>query len=158
MTDPWFLENRPIQDESHRKFVNDVRRLAADWGESEIGSSDTQTWVYDGEGGAQWIMLSMDFLHDGSIQAALRLDVDSNGIRGGWSPGILNWDESVPAAEAEVDFGAPDGIRVDTALRGDIDLAKLAVDWFESHERQFGSRTGRWAPKPAHGLRHGEAS
>jgi len=55
-------------------------------------------------------------------------------MRGGWSKGNLNWDDGVRAEHAEVDFGPPDGIRVDGGDKTPRELAQVAADWFARHQ------------------------
>jgi len=67
-------------------------------------------WQHTAADGRPWLIVSRDFSVDGGIRDTLRLDFDGNTIKGGWSPACLNWDDGVPATEAEIDLSPPDGI------------------------------------------------
>jgi len=60
----------------------------------------------------------------------LRLDFDERGIRGGWSPASLNWDDGVRAEEARIDVSGPDGVRYLADGASVEDLARRAAEWF----------------------------
>jgi hypothetical protein len=68
-------------------------------------------WLHHDERG-EWLLVSWDFVEDGSVCATLRLDVDEAGFRGGWSPALLNWDDGVRAEDAGISTTGPDGVRV----------------------------------------------
>jgi hypothetical protein len=138
--DDWFLETEVIQDDELRAFVERVRVGAGNWEELGVNRTSTQTWVYQADPADPWIMLSLDFLDGSGISGTLRLDVDAHGVRGGWSPASLNWDEGVRAMAAEVDFAPPEGIRVDAAIDTRNGLSDLAIAWFEGRLKRHPQR------------------
>ncbi|MCR6488866.1 hypothetical protein M8542_39165 [Amycolatopsis sp. OK19-0408] len=90
-------------------------------------------WLHADDDGTPWLMVSLDLVEDDRITAVLRLDFDDRGMRGGWSPGDLNWDDGLRAETAGVEFRGPDGIE---AAAGD---PARAAAWFT------GPKRGRWA-------------
>lgn len=79
-----------------------------------------------------WMLVSLTFCNEkGGVLKTLRLDFDGVRIKGGWSPGNLNWDCEIPATEAGVNLGEPDGI--DKAGESPELLAQLASSWFLNH-------------------------
>lgn len=92
-------------------------------------------WPHVDQDGSAWLCVSRDFTADGAIVRTLRVDFDGSGVRGGWSPAALNWDDGVRAEEAGVDVAPPDGILVETS---DPDAAAdLVAQWFDAHERNW---------------------
>lgn len=81
----------------------------------------------------EWLLVSWDFVEDGSVCATLRLDVDEAGLRGGWSPGLLNWDDAVRAEDAGIGMSGPDGVSEAARGRSPGELAEAAAAWFAAH-------------------------
>ncbi|GMT97673.1 hypothetical protein KH5H1_17920 [Corallococcus caeni] len=98
---------------------------------------ELDVWRHETAEGHPWLIVSMDFVEGGSVRDTLRLDFDGRAIRGGWSPGLLNWDDGVPAQEAGVDVGPPDGIEIEQGAPAE--LAAVAASWFARHVRQWKS-------------------
>jgi len=73
----------------------------------------------------------MDLIDGGVVKRTLRLDYDSNAITGGWSPGLLNWDDGLRARDAGVDTSGPDGIEVSGLAPAAA--ARAAGEWFRLH-------------------------
>jgi hypothetical protein len=73
------------------------------------------------------------------VENTLRLDFDDRGIRGGWSPSCLNWDDGVRAEEALTDLAGPDGLDFPAAGASVQELARRAAEWFTQPKK------GRWA-------------
>lgn len=101
-------------------------------------------WEHTTPEGQPWLIVSRDFSEDGKIRDTLRLDFDGRAIRGGWSPAFLNWDDGVPAGEAGIDVGPPDGI--DLQHGSPAELAEAAAAWFDRHDREWPNspRRARW--------------
>lgn len=92
-------------------------------------------WLHEDPDGTPWLLVSLTFSGGPtgtSVIKTLRLDFDAAGMRGGWSKANLNWDDGVRAEHAKVDFGPPDGIRVDGG-KTPRELAQVAADWFAQH-------------------------
>lgn len=90
---------------------------------------DLQDWYHQDSDGSLWMCVSFDFIEGSSIAATLRLDYDGHRLRGGWSPGFLNWDDGVRAEEAGVETSAPEGLAQD--VESPEMAARLAALWFE---------------------------
>jgi hypothetical protein len=101
-------------------------------------------WLHRDERG-EWLLVSWDFVEDGSVCATLRLDVDDEGFRGGWSPALLNWDDGVRAEDAGIDVIGPDGVSEAAAGQPPGELAQAAAAWFTDHQ-------GRWPGRQSHHL------
>lgn len=67
-------------------------------------------WLCQDADGCPWLLVSTDFVIENVVRDTLRLDFDPSGIRGGWSPGLLNWDAGVRAEAAGIDTSGVDGI------------------------------------------------
>jgi len=93
-------------------------------------------WLHRDERG-EWLLVSWDFIEDGSVCATLRLDVDEAGLRGGWSPGLLNWDDAVRAEDAGIGISGPDGVSKAAQGRSPGELAEAAAAWFAAHQRRW---------------------
>ncbi|MEU5259252.1 hypothetical protein [Amycolatopsis sp. NPDC021455] len=100
-------------------------------------------WLHADDDGSPWLLVSLDFIEMRAVRATLRLDFDERGIRGGWSPSCLNWDDGVRAEEALIDLTGPDGLVVPVAGTTVEDLARRGAEWFA------GPKRGRWADHPA---------
>lgn len=96
-------------------------------------------WLHADDDGTPWLLVSQDRVEGGAVRATLRLDFDGRGIRGGWSPSCLNWDDGMRAEEALIDLVGGDGLHRPAAASTPADLARHAADWFLS------SKKGRWA-------------
>lgn len=93
-------------------------------------------WIR-GDADDPWMCVSLDLAIDNQIVDTLRLDVDAKGIRGGWSPANLNWDDGVRAEDAEIDIDGRDGINEQAAGRSADELASIAAQWFLDHQRRW---------------------
>lgn len=96
-------------------------------------------WLHADDDGTPWLLVSLDLIQEHVIRDTLRLDFDARGLRGGWSPSCLNWDDGVRAEEALIDLAGPDGLLVPANGSSVEDLARRAAEWF-THPKQ-----GRWA-------------
>ena len=94
-------------------------------------------WLHADADDVPWLLVSTDFVVAGAVRDTLRLDFDAAGVRGGWSPAFLNWDDGVCAETAGIDVAGPDGIRVSATDRSRGDLARAAAQWFIEHQRQW---------------------
>ncbi|MEU8418738.1 hypothetical protein AB0C24_38555 [Amycolatopsis japonica] len=95
-------------------------------------------WLHADDDGTPWLLVSQDIVEGDAVRDTLRLDFDARGIRGGWSPACLNWDDGVRAEEALIDLSGPDGLHY-LADRAPVeDLARRAAAWFTAPKR------GRW--------------
>jgi hypothetical protein len=65
-------------------------------------------WLHEDRRGP-WLLVSLDVVTRRETRT-LRLDFDHDGLRGGWSPGNLNWDDGMRAEDAGVDTAPPDGL------------------------------------------------
>ena len=66
-------------------------------------------WLHADADDVPWLLVSTDFVVAGAVRDTLRLDFDAAGVRGGWSPAFLNWDDGVCAETAGIDVAGPDG-------------------------------------------------
>jgi hypothetical protein len=103
-------------------------------------------WLHQDADGTPWLLISLDFTQAGTVHDTLRLDFDVAGIRGGWSPAFLNWDDGVRADCAGIDTTGPGGIRMMDARTSPAERARLAADWFEHHRTSWpvSQRSARW--------------
>ncbi|MHC9291707.1 hypothetical protein ACRCUN_04525 [Mycobacterium sp. LTG2003] len=99
-------------------------------------------WLREDDDCTPWLCVSRDFCEGPWIVDTLRLDVDTAGLRGGWSPRCLNGDDGMRAEAAGVDVAGPDGICLSAANRSGAELARLAAEWFLEHERRW-PKSGR---------------
>lgn len=104
-------------------------------------------WLHRDERGA-WLLVSWDFIDDGSVCATLRLDVDDAGFRGGWSPASLNWDDGVRAEDAGISLAGPDGVSEAARGRSAGELAEAAAAWFVAHQLRWTGRRPTPSPFP----------
>jgi hypothetical protein len=95
---------------------------------------DLQDWYHVDDDGSPWMTVSYDFARDNAVIATLRCDWDGARLPGGWSPGLLDWDDGVRADVAGVITTPPDGLEVDVA--DPRDAAVVAGAWFEPHIRR----------------------
>lgn len=65
-------------------------------------------WLHADADDVPWLLVSTDFVVAGAVRDTLRLDFDAAGVRGGWSPAFLNWDDGVRAQTAGIDVAGPD--------------------------------------------------
>jgi hypothetical protein len=72
-------------------------------------------WLHQDADGIPWLLVSLDFTEANVVHDTLRLDFDGTGIRGGWSPAFLNWDDGVRAGSAGIDIAGQDGIEITDA-------------------------------------------
>lgn len=100
-------------------------------------------WLHADDDGTPWLLVSLDIVEDNAVLATLRLDFDERGIRGGWSPACLNWDDGVRAEEALIELAGPDGLIYPADGASVEDLARRAAEWFTAPKK------GRWADHPA---------
>jgi hypothetical protein len=107
-------------------------------------------WLHADADEAPWLLVSTDFVVANWVRDTLRLDFDTAGVRGGWSPAFLNWDDGVRAETAGIDVAGPDGIRVSATDQSPSDLARAAAQWFVEHQRRWpvSERAARWSTRP----------
>lgn len=96
-------------------------------------------WLHSDDDGTPWLLVSLDLIEGNTVQNTLRLDFDSRGIRGGWSPSCLNWDDGMRAEDALIDLAGPEGLLLPANQLSIEDLARRAADWFTQPKK------GRWA-------------
>ncbi|MGK3208471.1 hypothetical protein [Amycolatopsis sp. MEPSY49] len=96
-------------------------------------------WLHADDDGTPWLLVSLDLIEGRTVSATLRLDFDGRGIRGGWSPSCLNWDDGVRAEEALIDLTGPDGLVFPANGASVEDLARHAAEWFTRPKK------GQWA-------------
>ncbi len=130
--DPWFLENGRIKDKLLKEIVEAVRERAGHWNSLGIESMDTQAWVYGDEVIDEWVMLHVDIVADNKILRTLRVDVDRARVRGGISPGSLDWDEGMRAEDAGIDTRPPDGLEESVKDYSVSGIAERIVSWLEA--------------------------
>ena len=95
-----------------------------------------QDWYHQDPDGEPWMLVSYDFVEGGAVRETLRVDYDGARLRGGWSPSCLNWDDGVRAAEAFIDTGPPDGLRMDL-VSDPREAAAIASAWFRAHVERW---------------------
>ena len=98
-------------------------------------------WLHADDDGTPWLLVSLDLVEGHVVRNTLRLDFDSRGIRGGWSPSCLNWDDGMRAEDALIDLAGPDGLDFPANQLSIEDLARRAAEWFTQPKK------GRWAGK-----------
>jgi hypothetical protein len=127
MGDPFWGEDREEPTEAEEEFTELLDRLSR--------LNIQYIFVEDDRG--PWTLVALSFTRhiDGENHAfkTLRLDFDSDGIRGGWSLHNLDGDSRVRAEPAHVDTGPPDGISMLAANHTIPELAQAAVDWSQRH-------------------------
>jgi hypothetical protein len=96
-------------------------------------------WLHADDDGTPWLLVSLDLIEGNTVQSTLRLDFDSRGIRGGWSPSCLNWDDGMRAEQALIDLTGPDALVFPTDQLSIEDLARRAAEWFTQPKKE------RWA-------------
>lgn len=90
-------------------------------------------WLHEDPDGTPWMLVSLDIMRGGVIVAAPRIDIDTNGARGGLSPAMLNWDDGVRAEDAGIDTTGLGGF--DEPLGPD--LVDQAALWFLDRADSF---------------------
>lgn len=96
--------------------------------------------LWTDEDGTPWVMTYLGLLGgaDGrTIMRTLRLDFDSAGIRGGWSPYNMNGDAGVRAAKAGVDTSPPQGIAMAADGSTPAELARAAAEWYQRRQEDW---------------------
>jgi hypothetical protein len=103
-------------------------------------------WLHEDDDRTPWLLVSYDFIEDNHVHDTLRLDFDAAGIKGGWSPAFLNWDDGVRCALARISTAPPDGIDITSPPVSPADLPQLAAAWFGHHQATWHSspRCARW--------------
>jgi hypothetical protein len=96
-------------------------------------------WLHADDDGTPWLLVSLDLIEGNTVRNTLRLDFDSRGIRGGWSPSCLNWDDGMRAEDASIDLAGPDGLVLPANRLSIEELARRAAEWFTQRKQ------GRWA-------------
>jgi hypothetical protein len=96
-------------------------------------------WLHADDDGTPWLLVSLDLIEGDTVRNTLRLDFDSRGIRGGWSPSCLNWDDGMRAEDALIDLAGPDGLVLPANRLSIEELARRAAEWFTQPKQ------GRWA-------------
>jgi hypothetical protein len=102
-------------------------------------------WYHADDDGTPWMVVSYDFVVGQAVRATLRVDYDGARLRGGWSPGFLNWDDGVRAEEALIDTNGKDGLHHD-GVEDPKRAAGLAAEWFRDHIERRADGSG--APSP----------
>jgi hypothetical protein len=107
-------------------------------------------WLHEDGDGTPWLLVSCDFIEGDVVHDTLRLDVDADGIKGGWSPAFLNWDDGVRCAIAGISTAAPDGIDITSPPASPADLPPRAAAWFVYHQTTWHAspRYARWRRRP----------
>jgi hypothetical protein len=102
-------------------------------------------WLHSDADRTPWMIVSIDFIDGGSVADTLRLDVEPDGIKGGWSPCFLNGDSGVRAEDAEVDLASPDALVL--IGQSEPDMATVAHGWFAEHVARWptSARRKRWS-------------
>ena len=90
-------------------------------------------WLHKDPDGTAWMAVSLDIIRGGGIVAVPRIDIDTNGARGGLSPAMLNWDDGVRAEDAGIDTTGPAGFNEPLGL----DLVDQAALWFLDQADSF---------------------
>ena len=90
-------------------------------------------WLHKDPDGTTWMVVSLDIIRGGGIVAVPRMDIDTNGARGGLSPAMLNWDDGVRAKGAGIDWTGNEGF--DEPLGPD--LVGQAALWFLDQAASF---------------------
>jgi hypothetical protein len=96
-------------------------------------------WLHADDDGTPWLLVSLDLIEGDTVRNTLRLDFDSRGIRGGWSPSCLNWDDGMRAEDALINLTGPDGLVLPANRLSIEELARRAAEWF------IQPKQGRWA-------------
>ncbi len=102
-------------------------------------------WLHEDGDGTPWLLVSFDFTEGNVVHDTLRLDFDAAGIKGGWSPAFLNWDDGVRCALAGINTAPPEGIDIAGSPASPAELAQRAAAWFQHHQATWhaGLRGGR---------------
>ncbi|SES40523.1 hypothetical protein [Lentzea albida] len=87
-------------------------------------------WLHADDDGTPWLLVSLDLIEGDTVRDTLRLDFDSRGIRGGWSPSCLNWDDGMRAEDALINLAGPDGLVLPAKRLSIEELARRAAEWF----------------------------
>lgn len=90
-------------------------------------------WLHEDSDRTPWLLVSWDFTEANVVHDTLRLDFDVTGIRGGWSPAFLNWDDGVRCGPTGISTAPPDGIDIRSPPASLAELPQLAASWFEYH-------------------------
>lgn len=116
-------------------------------------------WLHADDDGTPWLLVSLDIVEDHAVRDTLRLDFDERGIRGGWSPACLDWDDGMRAEEALIELSGPDGLLHPADGSSVEDLARRAADGIQTHSAEFAARRavrpGRTSPGNDRGTRRG---
>lgn len=117
----WWIggEDRPLTPDEQDFLAHLLRPGVED---------ELSVWLHRDPDDRPWLMVSLDVVAGGRILRTWRLDFETGHIVGGLSPGALNGDAGVRAAEAGVD---PD---VEVAGRS-AELGGWARRWFDGHAR-----------------------
>lgn len=101
------------------------------------GATGLDVWRHSDPNGTPWLLVSFDVVEGGAIVDVLRLDFDSRGLRGGRSPGLLNWDDGVRAEHADIDLNAAGALP--PVAGSPRQLASIAYRWFVERAGHAGS-------------------
>lgn len=90
-------------------------------------------WLHEDDDSTPWMMVSRDIVRGGGIVAVPRVDIDTNGAKGGLSPAHLNWDDGVRALDAGVDTTGPHGFEQPRSA----ELIGQLASWFHATGHSF---------------------
>jgi hypothetical protein len=122
---------------------NDVEAQFIELLEQELPLGLDYLFWEDGRG--PWMVAALSFIggpRGNTLIRTLRLDFDSTGICGGWSPDNMGTDADVRAERAGVSIAPPAGISVSAASSSPAEIAHAAAGWFQRHWDEW-IRAGR---------------
>jgi hypothetical protein len=93
-----------------------------------VTKPDTQVWLFEDSAGI-WLLLHADVNQGGHISDVLRIDYDIQGVVGGISPGVMNWDAEMRYSDCGVDMNDPQ-MRTIQAAGSAQELAEIVASWF----------------------------
>ena len=132
MAESWFWMAGSPRSEWEAEVAAGLSAEASGWVAHDLRPEHIQLWQHLFVDGRPWLLAHADLVVDGAISRTLRVDLDEQGFRGGWSPATLNWDADVPAREAGVDLSPPWGIDSPLGERSAAELGRSAGRWMAS--------------------------